>query len=375
MDCYLFYARYPHWFSLAMAVKSHLEEQGSRAVIVIPGRFTGILRQLGLKDDEDFVAATELENKTQLFKDLDCRVILHHSGSGVEEYTRFFEAFFREINQKPRLCFYVDGYTNRYLDSKKIDDFLSGLPDQTLESVYYFDMDGRTETRWPEKHVTACRVQSRHLAAYAEAPIAKEVAAREFSKLRRATRTQDILLLILRPIGSQTFHRGAFAFDEGAVQAVDLYESLISKAAEKVGRKLTVFVRPDNRDAEYCEFLIDRIKKRVKDMPVESCGADWPDWMTFEPLLFAAQRELAPCRVHVATVDSTASLPFLQMRLTDSNFVGLPLDEAGNTPLGQEGLDFFRKKMRFLLGRVKHLGLLDIEIEEVSHNLYWIHNT
>lgn len=374
MDCFIFYARYPHWFSLAISVKGYLEDKGSRVIIVTPGRFIYILRQLGLKDGYDFIAATELEEKIDQFENTECHVILHHSNIGVEAYRRFFDPFFRTIGQSPRVCFYTDGYTNRYLDSTKVDKFLKDTPSIQLESVFYFDIDGSPEERWPKRKVNAYRVPSRYLAAYAESPIAREVAGQEFERLRKRTKTQDILLVLLRPLGSQTFHRGAFALDEGANQAVDLYKSFISAAVEGIGREVTVFVRPDNRDAEYSSLLISAIRKRVKDTPVEVSGIDWPDWMTFEPILFFAQRELAPCRVHVAAVDSTASLPFLQMRLIDSIFVGLPIDEATSTLLDQPGMDFFMRKIRFLRGQIEKLDLLDINVEEISKNLFWVCN-
>lgn len=355
-------------------MKSHFEEMGDSASIVTPGRFCKHLGELGLESQRDYVAATQLVETAELFKDKTCQAVLHHSAASMAEFDRFFSPLFEALGQVPTISLYADGYTNRYLDREQVDTHLKNNRHVLLAGMVFFDVRGDADERFAGRGVASIRIPSRHVAAYAETPLARAVAAAEFEHMRKTASNRDILLLLLRPIGSKTFHRGAFSLEDGVAQAVELYDVLLREVASAVGRPLSVFVRPDDRDPDFSHSLIEAIRDRVTGMTVEPCGSHWPDWMTYEPVLFLAQRELAPARVHLAAVDSTAPFPLMQTRTIDSHFLGLPLDDTPTGLVGQPGLEFFYRKVRFMRGQVDQLDLLDMNISEIRAGLYRVFN-
>ena len=64
----------------------------------------------------------------------------------------------------------------------------------------------------------------------------------------------------------------------------------------------------------------------------------------------------------------------MQTRTIDSHFLGLPLDDTPTGLVGQPGLEFFYRKVRFMRGQVDQLDLLDMNISEIRAGLYRVFN-
>ncbi|NNU16760.1 hypothetical protein HK107_10555 [Parvularcula sp. ZS-1/3] len=312
------YLRYYHWISVVLAIRDKRTADGEDCRIVCRASVAKVLSAWGLEHGTDFVLLTELRAEADESKSVE--LITHHHADSVTELEETLEVHgFEKIS----VSFFADGFTNFLVHKEAIADFLKRQHSLRPGSIIFFDrVNEKALDHLPDFDIEV--LSASHLQALMQHDVASSSAKRALEMITPSVGENGALLLVMRPWGSSTFHSGKFLLDDPVETASRMMQKLVDAINRHEGVARTVILRPDNRAPEFMARVVEHLRDRLKQESIVFPEEVWPEWMTLEPLLLSLPDDALGPPFIVASLDSTASLPFLEVRKGRTHYLGLP---------------------------------------------------
>ncbi|MEI6161761.1 MAG: hypothetical protein WCP77_18145, partial [Roseococcus sp.] len=236
-----------HWLSIGMQLRQHYRALGREAILIGRRDMEQPLADIGLRHGEDFLTIQSFGQKLQGAPPKHLCVSLHHHKKSLDEW----RLLGRHLSPESRvsLSFFADGYNNLLINREDILAFLQSNPGILPRDLLYFDVAPPDAARHGQNFsvVTAFSDGIRNMA---ELPYFQEKSQIAVQRCVADARGRPILLVMLRPWGSDVFHGGLLNFADAAGRLKDIILVLIQSIMDDLGHDVHVVLRPDGRDAE-----------------------------------------------------------------------------------------------------------------------------
>jgi hypothetical protein len=352
-----------HWISIGLQIKAHYEAKGESVLLTGIAPLLAKLTKLGLAWEKDLASLAQCHHDLAESPSGSCCLVLHHHKSVATDLGRM--KFLIAPDNPFLVSFYADGFNNQLLHPEAVAAFLAQHSYMIPRDLIFFDVQ---EPRLPS-HAERFQIEvvdSQNLRLMTQlAPLAQRSRDAIEAVAQRASNT-DLLILVLRPWGSSLFHGGRLAVEDPARKLAAGMYALIQAVVADLGYEPAIAIRPDDRDRELMAAF-EMEFARLSNVKTFSLNDYWPADLTLEPFIDNFAKHASSMRLHLATLDSTAPLPFIRMGKGDRHYLGAP--EAVITSLLDRGEveDAVRTKIRRLSRHVHALaGRFSIEVKVIE---------
>ena len=314
------FLRNAHWLSIGMQIRAHHHALGAPALLLCAPPMARTLEQIGLRPGSDFLTLAGFATEMRAAPPASLRLTLHHHKASLEDWAQI--APLLPAGAGLTLSLFVDGYSNLTMHHREISAFLAENPAIQRGGMLYFDLIPADSARFGAGFELV-KIASAHLRTMAELPFFLAASEAATQRCLGDAQGRPILLMMLRPWGSASFHGGQLKLDAPAERLLELVLGLRQAIAEHLGEEPHLAIRPDGRDAALMAEFSARFD--ATGLPATDMTGLWPAHLSMDPFLtnFPAMSDGAP--LLVAALDSTASLPFLRLGLGRQHYFGAPL--------------------------------------------------
>lgn len=311
------YLRHAHWLSIGMQIRAHHHALGAPAMLLCAPPMARTLEQIGLRPGADFLTLEGFATEMRAAPPAALRLTLHHHKASLEDWARL--APLLPAGAGITLSFFVDGYSNLTMHHREVSAFLAENPGIARGVMLYFDLIPQ-DSAWYGVGFQLVKIASANIRAMAELPYFLAASEAATARCLADAQGRPILLVMLRPWGSASFHGGQLRLEEPAERLVELVLALSEAIAVDLGEEPHLVLRPDGRDAALMAAFTERFPTPATDMT-----GLWPAQLSMDPFLYNFPAMSGGAALLVAALDSTASLPFLRLGLGQRHYFGAPL--------------------------------------------------
>jgi hypothetical protein len=328
MRLHFFFIRYHQWLTVACQFFEHLESDSDKVFVVSTRTTVARVLPAGTVPADRCIEISQIREVLAAHPDAEIELYLQLSDGGLTEFHKWLYPALTNSQRGIRLSFYPDGYTNKIYGLTQLPTLVADHPDISFGYIYQFDVASDVPDL-SALGLTVRLISSESIVRFNTSATVSAIAEAEIAGCIDGGCADDVLLLLMRPWGSETFLKGRLRFESAPELFATILASLIARIQIDLGRELTVLVRPDGRDAALsaasASVLSDLIAGgAVPSVQMKMVSANWPAWLTFDPFIFNFNRCAPGRRLHVAGLDSTASLPFLTTRRGSTHYFGVP---------------------------------------------------
>ncbi len=314
------FLRNAHWLSIALQIRAHHHAMGAPALLLCAPSLRPILEEIGLRPGADFLTMEGFATEMQAAPPTSLRLTLHHHKASLEDWARL--APLLPAGLAPTLSFFVDGYSNLTMHHREISAFLGENPTLRRGAMLYFDVIP-PDSAWFGAGFELLKIASVHLRAMAELPYFLAASEAATARCLADAKGRPILLVMLRPWGSASFHGGQLKLEAPVEPLVQLVLGLHQAVAAHLREDPHLVIRPDGRDPALMAAFSERFARTAT--PATDMTGLWPAHLSMDPFLTNFPAMAGGAKLLVAALDSTASLPFLRLGLGQRHYFGAPL--------------------------------------------------
>lgn len=311
------FLRNAHWLSIGLQIRAHHHAMGAPALLLCAPPLARTLEQIGLRPGADFLTLEGFETEMRVAPPPSLRLTLHHHKASLEDWARL--APLLPSGAGLTLSFFVDGYSNLTMHHREISAFLAENAAIQRGAMLYFDLIPQ-DSAWYGAGFQLVKIASANIRAMAELPYFLAASEAAAARCLADAQGRPVLLMMLRPWGSASFHGGQLKLEEPAERLVELVLALHQAVAADLGEAPHLVLRPDGRDAALMAAFSERFAAPATDMT-----GLWPAQLSMDPFLYNLPAMSGGAPLLVAALDSTASLPFLRLGLGQRHYFGAPL--------------------------------------------------
>lgn len=312
----IIYFRYHHWITIALLLRQRLNFVSTKTLFLTHKSVSHKLVELGLNRRVDFIL---LEDLPQFFSEQlgGVNFIIHHNDYAMN----FFSALSNEYSglfDKAVISFYADGFTNKFLKPEIAKNFISEI--SWAGKGFYITFDNEIDIAPP--HLSGFKplvCSSFDFDIIFNDSFFHNSVTFAYEKYSQKFRSEKLVMLLLRPWGSDKFQNGFFQSEN-----IQLSQVICDMLDRQYGfENYDLLIRPDNRDIDYMNCVVDTIKKNISNnVNVLILDDYWVDWLTMDSFLHFLP-DLHNGKVDLYVLDSTAASPFILRDKYDGIFVGV----------------------------------------------------
>lgn len=343
-----------HFLPLVFPLLGHYEAQGHSVHVVARPNLHPYLEEYGFFDPLQVITHRQLAAILPA-STATPNLVLPHTPASLQDWNMVKGS--AEPAPGVTMSFFADGYTNLLIGPGPIREFLIANPQCRPGDLLFFDSEGSM----PAYHAGAFSrqiVSPAPLRRMASLSKLKAMAVEAGARIRERAAGKPIFLILLRPWGSQSYYKDRHVFEDVARKFDGVIEALVAEATTKFGRKPFSILRPDLRDPDLMAQIMLR-QQNKPDNEFLDLNDLWPVEVNMDPFMLQLREMFPDQPVGIASLDSTATLPFIGLGLDVAYFLGAPRDAI--LPIYGQGAAAAELKSK--------MDLLERHIAGLSHRL------
>lgn len=360
---HLFFVRYSQWTMITCAFNEEITEAGGDFFAVCNKKTRKILIDSGLFNKENTILTEDLEGWIAASTHHSIEVYVQASRHALEkELIPFFQEHLGKKGVEFTLSLYPDGYTNKAYAGAGFSNFVT-RNGMVHGSVYSFDVEaerGNEFSNFSKKVISSKRIRS-----FTNSETSRKECAKEYASLD-IPHSSNVILIMLRPWGSKTFLNGRFEIPDAIEVMSNLIIGLISQVQSDVSNRSVVLIRPDHRDVDLSEVIVNKLLACHDHKDIKVAGESWPKWMTFDPFIDQFSENIPGGQLHTITLDSTAALPFLALGVGHAHYIGFPFGRLSDNLKSSNAFQSVKLKVRDMEKFIRSLPQDHLLVSEID---------
>jgi hypothetical protein len=305
----------------SLCIKMWFEKRNECCFLLAPESFRESLTKIGLDEFIDVIFEKNLNTYLSTSNYSEINIVIHHYDTQLNSYPNIINNIVNR-DYSFKVSYFADGFVNAFLNLPLAADKNKEFPAIIPKYAFSFDYTMKYfADRMPD--VEHIQIESDLLVDVFNKFNFYSHLSKGIEDLRtKIDKDYLCLILVMRPWGSDAFHGGNYALENGAESLCEIVVKMIEDIKSDVGEDFLILYRRDNRDKK----IMDDFEKLLKENTTYwksfiDIGNAIPDFLTLDSFFYFFTNEISK-NMMTSVFDSTTSLPLIKLKKGVRHYLG-----------------------------------------------------